>query len=108
MRRQKLKKLAGGIRIMELHVTCDHCTNAGRGPAPEFVTRATGTLAEDAGRLGWACLTRGQDLCPACAAAEGEAPAPAPTYQPDLFRPMCAENLAIQGELFGKPEAPEK
>jgi hypothetical protein len=27
-------------------------------------------------------------------------PQPAPTWQRDLFRPMCAESLAEQGELF--------
>ena len=40
--------------------------------------------------------------------AESNSTIPVSTWQPDLFRPTCAESLAVQGELFAKPETPPR
>jgi hypothetical protein len=51
-----------------------------------FKTRATGTLFNDAARLGWRCTRGGQDVCPAYLAEEGEPPVLAPEpKQRNLF-----------------------
>jgi hypothetical protein len=35
-------------------------------------------------------------------------PQPPPTWQPDLFRPMCARSIAEQRELFPALQEPER
>lgn len=94
MRKQKRKTIklgeGGAAQIMELHVTCDLCINQQKEKPATFVTRATGTLFDDAARKGWRCTRAGQDICPKCLAEDGQPPVLAPEPK--------------QGELFGGTE----
>lgn len=90
MRKQKRETiklgLGGSAQITNLHVTCDWCLNQGKERPASFVTRATGTLYDDAFRKGWKCTRAGQDICPVCLDEEGEPPVLAPEpKQRELF-----------------------
>ncbi len=93
MRKQKREKiklgLGGSVQIVKLHVTCDWCLNEKKKRPSSFVTRATGTLFDDAVRKGWRCTRSGQDVCPACLKEAGEPPVPSPEpKQLDLFEDL--------------------
>jgi hypothetical protein len=82
--------LSGKAQIMNLHVSCDWCLRQKKARPARFVTRATGTLFDDAARWGWRCTRAGEDVCPKCLAEAGE---------PPVLKPE-----PMQRELFDGPE----